>query len=198
MMRSSVSPHLLMPLAMAGHSRVGDLLQQEEPAFDALAVLREVISAVARSAINRDAGTLGCERHELNGDDIGKAEYRRVLYVDGAPVLKVRNHQDRRIFGDHFLPIFAELVPWHVEHRARQICGGTVIGRTGQKAGPRKRRPKLGYADNLIRSQAILDGSAHVKAQRESAHGDCQADGEQCRHDCASQAHPFPRVCQGQ
>src|SRR5215469_7150003 len=54
---------------------------------------REIVSAVAGSAIDGDARTLRSKRNEFDRDDVGEAEYRRALYVDGAPVLKLGNHR---------------------------------------------------------------------------------------------------------
>ena len=106
--------------------------------MDTLAVLGEIVSAITRSAIDSEAGNLRPKRDELHCHNIGKAEYRRTLNVDRAPVLKLRNHQDRWRLGDHFLPIFAQLIPGHIKYRARHVCGGAVTRRAGEIAGPRK------------------------------------------------------------
>jgi hypothetical protein len=44
--------------------------------FEALAVLSEIVSAVAGSAIDGDAGTLRSKRNEFDCDDVREAEYR--------------------------------------------------------------------------------------------------------------------------
>jgi hypothetical protein len=61
--RTRPARKILMPSTPARYRRVRNLLQQEQPSVDALAVLREVVCAVARSAVDGDAGTLGAERH---------------------------------------------------------------------------------------------------------------------------------------
>src|SRR6516165_1265872 len=110
---------------------------------------REIVSAVA-GAIDGDAGTLRSKRNEFDRDDIGEAEYRRARYVDGAPVLKLGNHQDRCRLDDHFLPIFAQLVPWHIKYRARHVCGGAVTRRAGEIAGPRQGPTEISDAYRLV------------------------------------------------
>ena len=112
---------------------------------------REIVSAVGGSAIDSDAGTLRSKRNEFDRDDIGEAEYRRARYVDGAPVLKLGNHQDRRRLNDHFLPIFAQLIPGHIKYRARHVCGGAVTRRAGEIAGPRQGPTEISDAYRLVR-----------------------------------------------
>jgi len=111
---------------------------------------REIVSAVGGSAIDSDAGTLRSKRNEFDRDDIGEAEYRRARYADGAPVLKLGNHQDRCRLDDRVLPIFAQLVPGHIKYRARHVCGGAVTRRAAEIAGPRQGPTEISDAYRLV------------------------------------------------
>jgi len=164
--------------------------------FDALAVHSEIVSAIARSAVDGDSGTLWSQRHELYRDNIGEAEYRRVLYIDGTPVLKLRNQGYRCYFGD-FLPIFAQLIPWHGEYRALHVCRGAVTRRAGKKAGPRQRPLEFGDAYHLVRSEAILGRPAEIHAQHKPGRDYRQPHRQQYRHDSLSEVHPSPVVALG-
>src|SRR5262249_37943841 len=102
---------------------------------DALAVLGEIIFAVAGSAVESKAGAVRSEWNKLNGNDVRETKYRRVLDVYIAPGSGFggRAH-DALSASDHFHPVVAEEVPRHVEHRARDGFGRRAItGRAGKE-----------------------------------------------------------------
>src|SRR6202030_1823179 len=66
----------------APYRRLRHFLQQGQPFPDPLAVLSEIIVAVPRPAVDRDARTMRSEWNELDRDDVGKAKCRRMLDVD--------------------------------------------------------------------------------------------------------------------
>ena len=164
----------------APNRRLRHFLKQGQPFPDPLAVLSEIIMAVPRPAVDRNARTIRSEWNELDRDDVGKAKCRRMLDVNEPSVIWVgRNRLDALLARYHFCPIFAQSLPWHREDRAGDRFARRAISRrTEEKARFRQRRVQFGKADCLARSQAIFGFPAHI-----DPHGE-----PECRHPQQSHA----------
>ena len=152
----------------APYRRLRHFLQQGQPFPHPLAVLSEIIMAIPRSAVDRNARTIRSEFNELDGDDVGKAEGRRMLDEDEPSVVGIGHDcLDTLLARYHFCPIFAQSLPWHGKTGRRWLRPPAISRRTEEKTRFRKRRVQLGKADCLARSQAIFGFAANIDPHSE-------------------------------
>ena len=146
-----------------GH-RLSHFLQEGQPLHDAFAVLCEIVLAVARSAVDRNARPIRFEWNELDRDDVRESGKSANVGCRRTAGCRDRPRSSRHVSG-RISPLSNSriIAPTAGEDRAGDRFGRRAIPRrAGEKAGLRQRRAQLGDADRFARSEAIFSVAAHI------------------------------------